>query len=172
MVVDINEAAFTQLPPWFVALAASVATLIFFRRLCKRITPVEGNTSDILVDIASLLSAASVVASIGATRLVSSFTNSVERKINPSGDIVSVGGGIQVTAFVVFMAVLVFLGYIYTKTESGMTLAWFAIGVQVASIATPAINTVLGWWINNPIRWLWNGLMWLLDLLPGLEVTF
>lgn len=170
MAVDINEAAFTPLPPWFIGLTASIALLVFLRGQGKKVSPVDGVAADLAIDIGVLLSACSVIASVGATPLVVSITNTIAREINPSGNTFSVGDSAQIGIGLAGLAVLVFLGVVYTRTESGMTLAWFALGVQVASLFTPIISQVLSLWINYPIRLFWNLLMWLLNFVPNLEV--
>lgn len=170
-IIDVNEAAFKPLPVWFIGVAASVVALIFTRRWGRKVTPASGRFADFMIDLAVLLCAASIVASVSSTTTVSTLIASIDRNIDDLGNEVTIEG-FQIAVGLLMTIILGVLAYMYTKSESGVTLFWFALLLQVAALGAPMINEVLEFWVNYPIRWLWNGLMWVLNFLPSIQINF
>lgn len=168
MEVSVNQGGFTQIPAWLVAFIASWITLVLVRRVGNRISGSESKLADTLVDVLSLLSAASVVASISATPFVSSLTTSISRNISSW----AIADSIVIAGSVILGAIVLIVGYLYMKTESKWWLFWFGVGIQVVALFVPWVNTILSWWINYPITGVWNFIIWALTALPNITVTF
>lgn len=170
--LSINESNFHVIPPWLVAFVASWIALRLIRRYGRNITPQESKVADLLLDLTTLFTAGSLIASISATPLVTSLVTSINRNISEwvvggirIGDIVIVGG-------VLLTLVVLFLGYAYTKSEKGWTLFWFGLSLQVAAVFAPWINTILSWWINHIIAPVWNFILWVVTFLPSIQINF
>jgi ABC-type multidrug transport system fused ATPase/permease subunit len=168
MEVNVDQGGFTQIPVWLVAFIASWITLVLVRRLGNRVSSSESRLADTLIDALSLLSAASVVASISATPLVSSLTASISRNLSSW----AIADSIIITGGVILGIIVLIVGYLYMKTESKWWLFWFGVGIQVIALFVPVVNTILSWWINNPITWVWNFLIWVLTALPNITINF
>ena len=170
--LSINLSSFNIIPPYLVAFIASWIALRLLRRYGHNITPQESKVADLLLDVVTLFTAGSLIASISATPLVSSVVASINRNIGEwviggvrVGDI-AIGGGILLTALVLFLA------YAYTKSEKGWTLFWFGLSLQVAAVFAPWINTILGWWIKYVVASIWNFILWLITFVPNIEINF
>lgn len=168
MEVTVNQGGFTQIPAWLVAFIASWITLVLVRRVGNRMSGSESRLADTLVDALSLLSAASVVASISATPLVSSLTASISRNLSSwaIADSIIIAGG------VILGVIVLIVGYLYMKTESKWWLFWFGVGIQVIALFVPWVNAILSWWINYPITWVWNFFVWALTAVPNITINF
>lgn len=169
----VSQENFNAIPGWLIAFIASIVLLRILRRYGHKITPQESKVADLLLDIAVLITAGSIVMSINATNLVSTFVASVNRNISTwvvdeirAGDIV-IGGGLLLTSIVVIV-----LAYIYTKSENGRTLVLFSIALQVLALFAPWINTTLAWWINHIVATVWNLILGLITAIPNTEVHF
>lgn|GEM_PF-2233611 len=171
---SINEGGFTPIPGWLVAFVASLIALYVALHISGRYRREDVHTTrDTLIDVVVLLSAGSVVASLSTTPLLASLTTSFYRNLQVwlnskmhLGTSIMVGGGI------ILILIVLLLGLLYIKNTSGWWLFWFGLGLQIAAVFAPWINTALSWWVNNPVMWLWNFLIWLITVIPSVQIQF
>jgi hypothetical protein len=169
----VNESGFLPIPGWLIGLIASWLFLILARRIGKNTSPESSKLVDLLADILNLLAAGSIVASISSTPLITSLSESITRNITSW----TIGEGflsssVTIGGTVLLGILVVIAGYLYITTETKWWLFWFGIGLQALAILAPWINTALSWWINHPITWVWNFIIWALTSLPNITINF
>lgn len=169
----VSQENFDVIPGWLIAFVASVLLLRLLRRYGHKITPQESKVGDLLLDIAVLLTAGSIVASISTTPLVSTLVASINRNISEwvvndirFGDI-AIAGVVLVT-----LIITVLLAFLYTKSENGRTLILFGLSLQVMALFAPWINTTLAWWINYIVAAVWNFILGVITAIPNAEIHF
>lgn len=169
----VSQENFNAFPGWLIAFIASVVLLRLLRRYGRKITPKDNKVGDLILDIATLFTAGSIVASISTTPLITTLVASINRNLSEwvvddirFGDI-AIGGAVLLT-----LIVTVFLAFQYTKSENGWTLVLFGLGLQVLAVFAPWINTTLAWWINHVVAMAWNFILGVITAIPNTEVHF
>lgn len=164
--VTVNTGEFRALPGYFVGFLASVLFLYIFKRWGNSVTPQDNKVTDLIVDILVLISAGSVIASISSTPLVSTASTALNNAI----DGFQLMQGVFIVGWLVIMALVLWMGWMYTSKETWGPLIWFGIGLQALALTAPWINAILSWWINNPVRLVWNGITWVLFFIPNIQI--
>ncbi len=164
--VNISNGDFRVLPGYFVAFLASVVFLIVFKRWGNSVTPEGNRVTDFIVDILVLLSAGSVIASISTTPLVSTASQALSGAIHG----VRVAEGFTIAGWVILATLVLWMGWMYASKETWGPLIIFGIALQALAIIAPWIDVVLSWWINYPIRLVWNGITWVLFFIPDIRI--
>lgn len=165
--VSIDIARYTPIPPWMYPFVGSLILTVLLKRWGHKVTP-EGNpVTDLIVDILTLISAGSVVASIAATPLITSVTGAVNGWASTS----TVVRGITIVGWLILLVVVILLGWVYASKETLFVLVLFGLALQALALLAPWINIVLGWWLNYPVRWIWNIITGILFFLPQLQVS-
>lgn len=171
---SINEGGFKLPASWVLAFLASLVALYVALRISGRYRHEDVHTTrDAVLDAVVLLSAGSVVASLSTTPFLMSLTASIYRRLQAWMDSsMNFGTSIVVGGGIVLILIVLLLGYFYIKTTSGWWLFWFGLGLQVAAVYAPWINTALSWWVNNPVMWLWNAVIGIIMFIPNIQVNF
>ncbi len=168
-IVQIRE--FRELPEWFIPLAASVIFLFIFRNYGEKFTPDGNRWLDIIMDLAVLLSAASIVATISTWPIIQSVIAVVQSWMEGGATQAVQVSGWEISSGVIALIVLIVIGLWYERSEGLPSLIAFGIIAQVAILFAPWLVEVFGFWINYPIWGVWWVLMFLLDLIPSISFT-
>lgn len=168
----VDEAGFTPLPNYLIALAASLIALAIARRIGKRVSSNDSTFGNLLVNLLTLISAGSVVASISETPFVVSVSDGINQALGVVTDEGVQLSGLAITGALVLGIIVAILGYLFIKSESRLWLILFGLGLQALAVFNPWIGSALSWWINNPIQWLWNFIVGILTGIPNITINF
>lgn len=165
VVIDISR--YTTIPTWMYPFVGSFIVTVLLKRWGHQVTPEGQPAIDLFVDILTLVSAGSVVASIAATPLIASITAAINGWASSSTTI----QGAVIAGWVFLLVVVILLGWVYTSKETVLVLIGFGVALQALALLAPWINLILGWWLNYPVRWIWNGIVGMIFFIPQLEVS-
>lgn len=168
----VDEAGFTPLPNYLIALAASLIALAIALRIGKRVSSKDGGLGNFVINLLTLVFAGSVIASISETPFVVSISDGINQALGVVTDEGIQLSGLAITGAVILSIIVGLLGYAFVKTESRWWLILFGLGLQALAVFNPWISSALSWWINNPIQWLWNFLVGLLTAIPDITINF
>lgn len=159
---------YEPLPKWFIPLVASVIFLFLFKSWGDKVSASDNRWLDLALDIGTLASAGSIVASISSWPLMQSVAKAIAAPINKfSWTVPGVEWKLGPTALLII--IVLFLAWRYVSTETWPMLILFGLAAQVTALTWSWINEIFGFMINWPIRGVWYALMWLLNLIPNIS---
>lgn len=168
----VDPTGFDPPSPILLPILACFTVLWLLRRYGKMITPADGATTDLLIDLATLLSAGGIVLSLNATPFGKGLSDSINAHVSGSKDSPMRLSGVSLSVGVVLLAILALIGWLYIKSEDGKMLILFGFGIFAAASFSSPLKSVLDWVVDPGMQTVWNGLMGALKLPLSWQVRF
>jgi len=162
------------IPPSLAVIAGAVILTIIFKLIGKKVASDKHPALDRIVDVATVLSAATAVTGLITTPLVSSFADLAKKLIDDVlarniAPILSLGVNIVATIVTIILLGVYFKKY--EKTETLPDLIILGLVMLAAGTAFPWVNTALHFWVEYPLTVVWNIVVSAYNTITGIRFS-